>query len=147
MSRPSATHCRDCNTELDILNSVYAGYKLRNRCKDCYNIYQNEWRKNNPENRKQHAKKNVMKNTYGLSEIEYFLLAQKHLNGCAICKQPETVPGKSLAVDHNHITNEVRGLLCHRCNVALGMLKEDEDIIWNMLEYLKRTTWNKEKAS
>jgi len=141
-----ANYCRDCNTELLAMNSVYLGGRLKNRCRSCYNEYQKEWRKNNPESRKQSAKKNVLKNFYGLSEVDHLLMIEKHMNACAICRKPESVPGKELAIDHNHITGEVRGLLCHKCNVALGMLNEDEDLIWNMLEYLKRTTWSKKTA-
>jgi Recombination endonuclease VII len=39
---------------------------------------------------------------------------------CWICRQPESVPGRSLAVDHDHETKQVRGLLCTSCNRALG---------------------------
>jgi hypothetical protein len=41
-------------------------------------------------------------------------------------------------VDHNHKTGQIRDLLCIRCNTTLGMLEEDEDLIFSMLEYIKR---------
>lgn len=60
---------------------------------------------------------------------------------CAICGQPETTTRngvvKRLAVDHDHETGAVRGLLCARCNKALGLLAEDVARMEQMIEYVK----------
>lgn len=60
---------------------------------------------------------------------------------CAICHQPETkkLKGKviSLAIDHNHKTGKIRKLLCHKCNVAIGLLDENKDRILNCHKYLE----------
>lgn len=42
---------------------------------------------------------------------------------CYACGQAEPVKGRSLAVDHNHATSLVRGLLCGRCNAILGKIE------------------------
>jgi Autographiviridae endonuclease VII len=147
MPKSVPTHCKKCNVELTILNSVRKYYTIRNLCVTCYNEHQREWKNNNPDSRKRSVRKNVIKNSYGLSEFEYHKLIELHQNACTICRKPEIIVGKSLAVDHNHETGEVRGLLCHKCNVALGMLNENEDLIWNMMEYLKHTTWNKKDVA
>ena len=56
--------------------------------------------------------------------------------GCGICGDP---PGKTaLHVDHDHETGVVRGLLCFRCNSALGNLRDDPDIITLALVYVTR---------
>lgn len=48
---------------------------------------------------------------------------------CAICGKPETAErsGKvmPLSIDHCHVTNQVRALLCHRCNKAIGLMLDD----------------------
>ena len=44
-----------------------------------------------------------------------------------------------LCIDHNHNTKEVRGLLCHNCNTALGLLKDDKNRIKQLLQYLEQT--------
>ena len=44
---------------------------------------------------------------------------------------------KALGVDHNHSTGKVRGLLCTNCNRALGYLKESEESVINLLNYIK----------
>src|ERR1035437_4914649 len=45
---------------------------------------------------------------------------------CAACETPE--PGNKIGrwnTDHNHVTGKVRGILCHSCNLALGMVKDN----------------------
>lgn len=61
---------------------------------------------------------------------------------CAICKQPETAKSRSgeikpLAVDHDHETNEVRRLLCHNCNIILGVIEVNLDRLDNFMGYLE----------
>jgi hypothetical protein len=56
---------------------------------------------------------------------------------CAICKRPCST-GRSLAVDHNHETGEVRGLLCKACNQALGLFEDDTNRMTIAIEYLTR---------
>lgn len=78
---------------------------------------------------------------YNITEKDYKLMLDKQNGKCAICEKKESAKLNNkltrLRVDHNHKTNKIRGLLCHRCNVSLGLLKEDPIIINKMLEYLK----------
>lgn len=66
-----------------------------------------------------------LKKTYGITLDEYEVLADKQNNACAICGK-ECATGKMLAVDHNHKTGKVRGLLCFSCNIAIGHLAVDD---------------------
>lgn len=58
---------------------------------------------------------------------------------CAACTSVEV--GKNqfgllpLAVDHDHTTGKIRGLLCMKCNRALGMLGDSVETISNLLKY------------
>lgn len=73
---------------------------------------------------------------YGLSPEQYL---DKYIgqNGkCKICGR-EPAEGEYLQVDHDHETREVRGLLCSRCNKAIGFFEEDLDIITQALKYLE----------
>lgn len=54
---------------------------------------------------------------------------------CAICKKKATT--RKLAVDHSHITGQIRGLLCGACNVGLGMFKDNPAFLIRALEYLQ----------
>jgi Recombination endonuclease VII len=60
---------------------------------------------------------------YGISVAEYDALLAKQGGVCAICRKRSK---RRLCVDHCHLTGTVRGLLCDRCNLGLGYLKEDQ---------------------
>lgn len=76
---------------------------------------------------------------YGISLKEYDALLKKQGRKCAVCsaKSGETRI-KRLAVDHCHETNVVRGLLCQRCNRAIGLLGDDRAILEKAIVYLSR---------
>jgi hypothetical protein len=58
---------------------------------------------------------------------------------CAICEQPCRT-GKRLAVDHDHQTGHVRGLLCRTCNSGIGLLNDDPDLLRKAADYIERTS-------
>ena len=53
---------------------------------------------------------------------------------CAICSTRMLSP----CIDHDHVTKEVRGLLCMSCNTALGHFRDDPSIVRSALAYLSR---------
>lgn len=75
---------------------------------------------------------------YGLTIEHYNKLLLQQNNKCAICEQ-NCPTGKKLAVDHNHQTGKVRGLLCHHCNVGLGHFKDNIELLNSALDYLIKT--------
>jgi len=80
---------------------------------------------------------------YGLTIDTYNKMLAEQAGVCAICKGQETVRGrggklKKLSVDHCHTTNAVRGLLCHYCNVGIGYLKDDPEILRAAHKYLEK---------
>jgi hypothetical protein len=85
----------------------------------------------------------------GLHELEMMLEEQDHL--CAIChregfKMHDSV-FMNLNLDHNHKTKEVRGLLCHNCNRALGLFQDDTTVLTRAISYLQgATTISKEST-
>ncbi len=82
------------------------------------------------------------KRTYNLTPEVYHEMHEKQGGVCAICKHPETQirHGKvdRLVVDHNHSNGNVRGLLCAKCNQALGALQEDPTRIKALLQYVEQ---------
>ena len=79
----------------------------------------------------------LMKHWYGITLEEYDELSAYQNYVCAICLEVCNT-GQPLSVDHCHDTNEVRGLLCRRCNVAIGKLKSVE-LLDRAIEYLTGT--------
>lgn len=74
---------------------------------------------------------------YGITLEQYHAIEAQQLGKCACCLGAPTRDGR-LFVDHNHQTGQVRGLLCHQCNVALGLAREKTEILEQMISYLKR---------
>ena len=75
---------------------------------------------------------------YGITLDEYKQMFIDCDSKCEICNSTES-SDRTLSVDHNHITGQIRGLLCHNCNTGIGQLKADEnlDIIKKAIEYLE----------
>ena len=82
------------------------------------------WRSSHPDTYKAMLRRNNLKRWYGLTETQYDTLLQKQGGVCAICREPNHNGEKRLSVDHSHETQHVRGLLCHRCNFAIGLLRD-----------------------
>lgn len=78
---------------------------------------------------------------YGLTPEGYQELLDAQGGACAICGATENTRKGSdnFHVDHDHRTGRVRGLLCHHCNVALGMVDDDPDRLNAMIAYLGPT--------
>ncbi len=71
---------------------------------------------------------------YGITEQEYADLLELQNGRCGVCSRK---PGKArLAVDHDHETGFVRGLLCHRCNKAIGYLDDNREVAQRAVTYL-----------
>lgn len=77
-----------------------------------------------------------LKRKYGITEEQYEELLLAQAGKCAICLcKPRT---RRLAVDHNHKTGEIRGLLCSRCNHGLlGHAHDSIPVLERALEYLR----------
>jgi hypothetical protein len=108
---------------------AYSKTGRQSRCKECRSRH---YQKN-----KKAARDYAYRARYGLTVDEYEALVAKQHGLCALCHKPSN--GKRWAgvlhVDHDHATGKVRGLLCQRCNTALGYF-EDEHLVDRALIYL-----------
>lgn len=72
---------------------------------------------------------------YGITLEEYEALLAKQSGMCAICSKRSK---KHLAIDHDHKTGKVRGLLCGRCNLMLGSVADSITLLERAIRYLKQ---------
>lgn len=78
-----------------------------------------------------------LKNRYGITIEDYDRMFAEQGGVCLICNRPET-QRKRLSVDHCHDSGKVRGLLCTTCNIAIGHLLDDPDVIQRASDYVRR---------
>jgi len=78
--------------------------------------------------------------TYGITEKQYNDLLKKQGRACAVCRNPVLEGDRNLAVDHNHKTGEIRGLLCFRCNHTVVGRHTDADLLESAANYLRQGT-------
>lgn len=98
--------------------------------------YRRGWWKENGKSQKEYRRDYKLQNRYGISAAEYDEMLMEQGGVCAICKGESG--NTRLVVDHNHETEQVRAILCHSCNVGLGMLEDDPARLKKAIRYLKR---------
>lgn len=124
--------CLNCGKQFSELNIKIKQGKGKFCCNDCYK----EFRKKNSKDKKEANRLYQKKNKYGLSSEEYYGLFENQNNKCAVCGCEFSGNIKGF-VDHDHITNKVRGLLCSTCNSLLGMAKDNVEILKKTIKYLE----------
>lgn len=71
---------------------------------------------------------------YGISVEDYNRMLEEQGGGCYLCG--EAPQGRALDIDHDHITGKVRGLLCSSHNRAIGLMKDDPEMMLKAHQYL-----------
>ncbi len=98
-----------------------------------------QWYRNHKELVKQRSRDGEIFRNFGLTRQDYNRLFQIQGGMCKICGIHQMSVNKNLRVDHCHKTKRVRGLLCHNCNIALGLLKENIETLKKMIIYLEES--------
>lgn len=78
-----------------------------------------------------------LRRTFGITLDEYKQMLAAQGGDCFICRSSDPVSA-NFAVDHDHATGEIRGLLCDLCNKGLGHFRDSEESLIRALEYLRR---------
>ena len=113
------------------------------RCKSCEGKRNKKYFAENKDKKRKYNLTPLAKEL-GISADElydiYNHLFEQQKGMCAICGIHQSEIKKSFAVDHNHKTGQIRGLLCGNCNLGLGNFRESIEIIDKTKSYLKK--WN-----
>ena len=125
--------CLNCGEEFSELNTKIRAGKGKFCCNECYKEYRRKNKKDEKESNRLYQKKTK----YGLNAEEYYSMFESQNNKCAICGEEFSDSNKAF-VDHCHKTNKVRGLLCTRCNLLLGMAKDNIETLQNAIKYLSQ---------
>lgn len=128
---------------------------------DAHTRYSKAWRARNPEHarkigreqqrrrtlrygmekRREIAYRSILKRKYGLTVADYEAMLVAQNGCCAICAGNKPYGrGNRWHVDHDHTSGKVRGLLCSRCNTAIGLLQDSPVVAQAAVEYLSRGT-------
>lgn len=149
MSNRGPKLCRICNAESrripeKIKKENQKKYKSEYFQKNKEKIYQKRKEREfnyTEEERKERKRKkdnSIFKSRYGISveEIDAIYIIQK--GRCYLCNSPfYGDDGLRMTVDHHHDSGKFRSLLCHKCNSALGLFKENIETLKNAIKYLE----------
>ena len=135
--------CPLCKEWKSLGDFAYYSGRRYGYCRPCAAVKMQEWRKKTREARSEKARTEYWSNPaegalkarlakYKLSRSEYDALLSKQRGLCAICGSDG-----QLHVDHNHITGQVRGLLCRTCNLGLGYFDDDIARMRTAVAYLQ----------
>lgn len=137
--------CRQCGETKDfscfgIDRSKKSG--VRHICRECVKKYMVEYNRSPSRRaisasveRKAKLADQHLKRRYGVTSKDKQRIMAEQLGVCAVCKTPFDGPRDS-NLDHNHVTGQVRGVLCRKCNIAAGHLNDSSQRAAGMLAYL-----------
>ena len=122
--------CNKCEVELEVGKNWAKSHKAAYQytCRECLN-------------EKQRMADHNMWQKWKMKPRDYDAILKSQGGGCAICGTKKCVGGRRLAFDHDHAVTEhieIRGLLCTRCNNALGNFKDNVNNLMNAIHYLNR---------
>lgn len=128
---------------------------LNHWCKECHVQNNLKWTDDNPDKVKVKKKdyyykhpdrvhNKELKHKFNITKEDYDKMLLQQNNKCAICNREEMTKGRSgkirkLSVDHCHDSNKVRGLLCGKCNTALGLFEDDTNVLKQAIDYLSKS--------
>jgi hypothetical protein len=136
---PTPLYCSACNPSV---RRAWQKADQKRQNPGAFSAQQAKYRKTyaaaHPDKQRQVYRRYNLKRLYGMSEAEYDALLSSQSGGCAICGTAEPGGrGDCFKVDHDHVTGMVRALLCHGCNLGIGMFRDDPELLEEAASYLR----------
>lgn len=166
VGRPVVKQVKDASPEshrtcskCGVTQEIYAFYRHKQSrggysttCKVCHNANGKSWYNKNRDKRLNYQRKYAAKNrerlrglTTGWSRLRRTGVTEEQYSGalreqderCAICNRHQSELKMALCADHDHKTGAFRGLLCGKCNTAIGLLNDNPLLIQKALKYME----------
>ena len=134
--------CGEVKPRADFTRVTGLPNAVHSNCKACAAAGARERNGRSPERLRLVNRRAKLKRNFGLTLEQYEAMVRAQDGRCAICGTGE--PGGrgartgSFAVDHDHGTGRIRGLLCNGCNTGLGLFKDSPSVLRSAIDYLRR---------
>jgi hypothetical protein len=126
--------CDDCG---EVRHKIEFTFLKKNGAGICNECKSTRKKKKQEYDKRKYREGNLRK--YGLTIEQYDEMVELQENMCAICGGQQHY-GWGLFVDHDHVTEKVRGLLCSYCNSLLGFAKDNPVVLMAAVDYLDKTS-------
>ncbi len=137
-------HCRECDSKkrkteyynnLEKKREAARLYKRKQWEKDpeAMKAARRKYLVENPHKSKEWGRRGHLKHKYGVTPEWYDQRFDIQGGACLVCNRKDI----ELVIDHNHETNEVRGLLCNPCNMLVGFVEKDVTMIKRLVNHIK----------
>ena len=132
----TCTSCNEDKPRSEFYRRKNCSDGINSHCKSCENKEIKAWRENNPDKQALINRRTRLKTVYGITPEQYDELLDKQNGCCAICERSQDEFKTRLAVDHNHSSGEIRGLLCNYCNHRVIGRHKDGELLRKMANYV-----------
>ena len=131
--------CKTCKEEKELsefsskeTRLLKSGFKtyLNSHCNTCHNIRNLHYKRKNPST--------WIRSRYNVDTETASYWYEQSMTFCHICGKEWEEGQEKLCIDHNHNTQQIRGVLCKQCNYLLGHAYDNPDILESALVYLKK---------
>lgn len=135
--------CTMCHKEKPLTEYRSRGgsqkHLLKSKCNECLYKEHKRWTEENPEKVREYRAKDpyTFKKRcarHGITPEEFWAIYEEQDGTCPVCDK--AIDAEGSAIDHNHETGDVRGILCKNCNRALGLLGDNPETMARAQAYL-----------
>jgi hypothetical protein len=108
-----------------------------NICKRCLTARSAAWKASHPETSAEQRWRSHLRKRYGITVEQHSAKLAEQSNRCAVCREEFDSDRRQPRIDHDHATGVFRGVLCHACNVSLGLFGDDPARLRRAADYLE----------
>lgn len=128
---------KTCNTCLIEKTDDWFRKKYGRQCVPCRKTRDKAYYETHKEEYYRRERNINLRYEYGITMADYDRMMAEQGNACQICRVHISKVKQTFCVDHVHGSKKVRGLLCHACNVSLGLFKDNPVVLRRAADYLE----------